>query len=435
MGALGILTTVWDDGGHSFFTHDWYAVAYAAGQSWRPNRDSLADFDRRFSRSWMGDRAILLPRLLRTLNQLAELEPTWRMQDRVLHQRLVPNFGETHCIDTTGWAQTGELAREAQRLASMLERTAFPGSYAAQDQPYWRLVADLYQALADTRFGLLQMNADYREAAEISASDSAAARDLMKGIFVEGLRLSDQWGQLRKNLESLWLMENRAYALDSIAAPYAERQQRLRRLAGGLLVMSTANDPKDGSAWLPPRQIGLEVVPLDRPYFTQWMISAPFLPAEMPYQAPAFLADRGHTGSLLPDPGAYYRFPGGRRLEWTNYDSPSADWVDFGSAFAPDTSAVVFAYCRIFSPARQSLPATLSYDGRLSLWLDGEPVYEDIDRDNPGGREQSCTLPLEKGVNHLLLRIEGHSYNRRFALSLPEHRMAGYQYKYYLLEE
>ena len=52
-----------------------------------------------------------------------------------------------------------------------------------------------------------------------------------------------------------------------------------------------------------------------------------------------------------------------------------------------------------------------------------------------GGREKECTLPLESGVNHLLLRIEGPPLNRRFSFSLPEHKMRNHKYKYYLLEE
>jgi len=431
LGALGIMATVWDEGGHSFFTHDWYAIAYSAEQSWRPDpQDSIGEFDHRFSRTWMGDRAILLPRLQRTLNQLAALEPTWRMQDEVLYQRLVPNFGEQHSLDTIAWAQVREQAREGRRLAAMLERTADAGSYAARDQPYWRLIADLYLTLADTRFSLLELKRKYQEAAQVSTTDSLAAKELMKGIFVEGLAMSDRWEQLRALFEARWLAENRPHALDSIALPYAERQQRLRRLAGGLLVMSTLNDPKDSTGWLSPRQIGLEVLPLSRTYLTEWMISRS---DEISTVEPAFLTSRGDAPVRFSDPGMFYRLEDGYPLEWSAYRSPAADWVALADALTIDTTAVAYAYCRIDSPDRASVPALIAFDGRLSIWLDGQPVFESAENDDQ--REERCSLPLQKGSNHLLIRLEGPPRKQRFSLSLPEREIRKERHRYYLLEE
>ena len=433
MGALGVMATVWDDGGHAFFSHDWYGIAYAGAQSWHPGGTlSRDDFDRPFSRSLMGDPFLLLPRIVRTLNGLKDLPPTQDMADRVLHQRLIPDPGEPLNVDTSGWAAVRDTAAEALRLAAMLGRTASEGSRAEADLPYWTFIAKLYAALADARFQQFEMKRNYQEAAARFQESPDSTEKLLNAVLKDCLALNDQWDDLESTLKTLWLKENRTYWLEEVSRTYSERKQRLRRMLGSTLVLGSLKDKTDGANWSPPEDLGLGVSPLNYPHLDYWLLAGPAPLRASGILAPDFLVSRGATPGPPPSPTAYYRLPNGQELPWEKHQAPLADWVNLKEHFTVDSNVVAYAYCQLESDENKNLETVLSYDGGITVWLNGNIVFEDEGRENPSGRERSCILPLQSGLNHLLLQLTGGAYPWRFSFGLPATALRNRKFRYAL---
>ena len=92
-GALGILNTVWDDGGKALFSQDWYGVAYSADQSWHVNDESISQFDDRFNLAIYTDRSQSIAGAIQQMTHLTELAPTQEMNESVFWKKLIPQHG------------------------------------------------------------------------------------------------------------------------------------------------------------------------------------------------------------------------------------------------------------------------------------------------------------------------------------------------------
>ncbi|MCG8371981.1 MAG: beta-N-acetylhexosaminidase, partial [Balneolales bacterium] len=81
--VLGMLNTIWDDGGFALFSKDWYGVAYAADQSWTSNPGDKT-YDARFNRVVYGGTNNGFSNTIQTLNELSFLKSTEKMNEDVL---------------------------------------------------------------------------------------------------------------------------------------------------------------------------------------------------------------------------------------------------------------------------------------------------------------------------------------------------------------
>ncbi|MBK5719840.1 family 20 glycosylhydrolase [Dysgonomonas sp. Marseille-P4677] len=82
-GAMGVLNTVWDDGGLHTFDRDWYGIAYGAEHSWNPNDRELSDFDHRLSKAIYESEGQELFSAIHRLTEMCEIEALDNMSEIV----------------------------------------------------------------------------------------------------------------------------------------------------------------------------------------------------------------------------------------------------------------------------------------------------------------------------------------------------------------
>ncbi len=270
-GALGLLNTVWDDGGRAFFSNDWFGVAYGADRSWNPLHADSASFDLRFCAGIYGASGTSFTQAIWKLNELADLEPTDAMTEKVLFERLLPDSGKQTRISVADWKQVGMIANEAAGLL----RTADLRTYA-DDRPFLESICALYSTLSAARFSLLQAADLYAEA--MTATSAPRAREaIIRAIeLVDSTRERESMAQ--STFEKLWLRENHTYALERLSIVHGRRIADLddvkKRLIGALVEY-------DSGESLPPKDaVRLGISPLPGKYFREWLATRP-MPTRM----------------------------------------------------------------------------------------------------------------------------------------------------------
>ncbi len=58
--SMGMVLTVWDDGGSAFFSRDWYGVAYGAEHSWNPNEANISNFMKDLTKQFISINPVIL---------------------------------------------------------------------------------------------------------------------------------------------------------------------------------------------------------------------------------------------------------------------------------------------------------------------------------------------------------------------------------------
>lgn len=82
-GALGILTTLWDDGGRHFFGNNWYNVAIAAEHSWNPQQKLKESFATDFYQGLLQGRSLLFQQFLRQLQEFNNIEGLEKLNNSI----------------------------------------------------------------------------------------------------------------------------------------------------------------------------------------------------------------------------------------------------------------------------------------------------------------------------------------------------------------
>ena len=213
-GVWGMLNTVWDDGGFALFSRDWYGVAYAADQSWHSNFDDDT-YDTRFNRVVYGADGNGLSEAIHSLNELANLKSTEKMNEDIIWAKVVPEKGETVLMNIQDWPKVMEIVEKAERHLQNYTPLIYE-----EDILYIQHIIDLYKFIATSRPGLVKASSNYSEAVSIQDEDRMATR--AKLVEAYGL-ISQAYAnlvELKTRNQYLWSMENRVYALDRVIEKY-----------------------------------------------------------------------------------------------------------------------------------------------------------------------------------------------------------------------
>lgn len=422
-GAMGVLNTVWDDGGRHFFSRDWYAVAYGAEQSWHPNFGEVRDYDRRLSRGEYGMKRPLLPALISTLNEMSTLPPTQGMNNQVMWQQVFPDRGSAIRLNMDGWTEIGNIL---DRADSLLQQMAQSGPLRGE-WPYWRFTVDQYRYLLNLRQTALASAALYRKAAIDRDAYTQARLDSVQQMIT---RLHRQFNTLTDHFTVLWQEENRGYWTDIALGAYHEKQAVLRQV---LERMFTAKSLWMRHAYLPPpRDMRLDIKETGGQYFAYWMITGPFLIDTEAGPHPDFLANMGGESQARPDAGEYFTALDGQTYMWDKYASPRLDQVDLIDYFTPTFKSVAYVYCRLHSPEARMVKATLGSNDGIVVFCNGEKVWEKFEKRSLIPDEDTAWLPLQAGWNHLLLKVDQWKGDWGFSFRLPDETVRNQKYRYYI---
>ncbi len=423
--AIGVLNTVWDDGGRHLFNRDWYGVAYGAEQSWNPNHRELAEYDARLSKGIYGDRDSHLPKLLHTLNQLESLAPTQEMNNQVMWQQLFPEMGESLEINVNGWESVNMILIQADSILRLM-----PEHHYQREKVYWELTLDQYKFLYESRNQVLKAAGWYREASIKRNEESPL---LLDSCITTIRSLHDQFFMLKENFTDLWKSENREYWTDIALNAYEDKLETFQEVVTYLLEAKTG--------WInhrylpPPRDIRMDIRATQGQYFSYWLITGPFEIQDDQGPHPDFLKLMGGETEARPFAGEYFDSPDGARLMWDKYQSRRLDQIDLMDYFSTTYRSVAYTYCRIESPNTQQVRATLGSNDGIVVYCNGEKVFEKYAKRSLIPDEDECMLPLTEGNNHILIKIDQWKGDWGFSFRLPDVTVRNHKYKYQIIPE
>ena len=92
---------------------------------------------------------------------------------------------------------------------------------------------------------------------------------------------------------------------------------------------------------------------------------------------------------------------------WQEVDKTEDGAIDFSKMFPNEKRAVVYAYAEINAPTAQTLVATIGSGNNIQVRLNGEIVLESRLSRKPEADKDTLVLPLRKGLNTILVKMEG----------------------------
>lgn len=424
-GAMGVYCTVWDDGGLHFFSHDWYGLAYNAEQSWRPNREPLDDYDKRFSLAFYGDHANVLPRTLHALNMLTELEPTFEMNSNVFYKQLVPERGNKVSFDPDSWTEVKQWTVRSAEILDGADAELFDG-----DEDYIRFTIDQYAFMADSRVELLAAASAYNRACILQRNKREAALvELDKAaMLIAGLK--ERMDGMAADFLELWDRESREHWRDRAVLDFGRHQDAFAEQQS--LLSSAIAAFKEG-AYLPaPTEIRMDVRAQEGGFFPYWLLAGSFHLDSFDEYPPDFLSPIGGEAHARPFPGMTFTDTTGIDRMWVKYDSPRMGEVDFKSIFEPKITALAYAYCVIESPDKREVTALLGSNDGATVYCNGVEVHHVHGKRSLIPDEDAFAMSLEPGKNYIMIKVEQWKADWGMSFRLKDTKVRNHKNKYYI---
>lgn len=424
-GAIGVYFTVWDDGGLHLFSHDWYGVAYNAEQSWRPNRDPLEQFDRRFSSGIYGDPSNMIPQSLHSLNHLTSLGPTFEMNSNVFYKALVPERGSKVTFDAASWSGVKQWTDTAGAILENKETCRY-----SSDLDVIRYTINQYAFLADSRWELLEAADAYNRASLLQRDDRQSALEELNRAeeLIGALKL--RMDQLSEGFLALWDRENRVYWRDRAALDYgkhqkafADQQDLLNRAIAAF---------REGAYLPPPTEVRLDIRTQEGEFFQYWLLVGSFHLDAFNDYPPDFLGPIGGEAHARPFPGMTFADTTGTERMWIKYDSPKLGEIDFQTIFEPKITAAAYAYCTIESPDKREVTALLGSNDGVTVYCNDIEVHHMHGKRSLIADEDEITLSLEMGKNHIMIKVEQWKGAWGLAFRLKDVEVRNHKQNYYI---
>ncbi|MEM6319054.1 MAG: glycoside hydrolase family 20 zincin-like fold domain-containing protein [Bacteroidota bacterium] len=260
-GAKGVMTTIWDDGGGHLFKKDWYGVAYAADQSWRPNRADFDSFDQRFSKTFYQDEYNRLPTIIAAFQGLKQLNSTQKLQYAFLEEQLLPDFGEAHRLNVKDVAAIAKMVNETQELLKELRQQKVHYSKDNEwqnDLAFWQFFGTHLSTLVTTYQTILEVANTYKKARQLQAKQQSNYSIHLVSNQHKVQDLLKKWTNLKAAYVRLWFQENRLHSLDEATAMFDDKIAALTQL----LTLLTYVENLPSNVPLPtPEAIKLSIAP------------------------------------------------------------------------------------------------------------------------------------------------------------------------------
>ncbi len=427
-GTVGMLCTVWDDGGNAFFPLDWYGVAYAADQSWHLNDDEISTYDMRFDRGIYGNLNGAISKAFRTLIPITDLADTFEMNDLVLWKQIIPERGKSIQLGGSDWMEVRAIASEAKAKLAL----AKPKIYE-EDLPFIQLIIDEYDYMATSRFDLLKAAQLYKNSCFVQNDSREHA--LSDGKKALKLLISCRQGleDLKEFYAELWLVESKRYWLDHLMDQFDEKIADYEHAEK--LLTDALGKFSEGEYLLPPNEIRLDIEEQGGKYFQYWLLCGPFPNVSWVGRETDYLKPIGSEAGASPTPGLFFESEKEGTKYWVKYSSPLNSRVDLSSIYEKKDRVVTYAFCRIYSPTGQMVKASFGSNDGIQIFLNGKRIYKIFAKRSLILDEDKVMLDLKKGRNDMLLKIDQNKGAWGFSFRLPEKIVRSHKYKYYIVEE
>lgn len=412
-GARGVMTTVWDDGGGHFFSKDWYGIAYAADQSWKPANSRQEEFDQRFGTVYYQDEEALFAKCLTVLNKLKDLAPSQELLYAFLSKRILSPIGQSHQIASPGFSELGSLLDQAKDLLTKLEtkRQENGDMLWFDDLDYWQFFIRHLGAILESNQELIELAEKYRAAQKLKSEGNPEYLQSLRSCHHKVSSLLDHWKALKMDYRRLWLKENRNYWLEEASAVFDDKIEDLISLKS---LLSFALQMPQSQGLPDPAAVRLDISQSLHSFFTFWLLADPIpLSAEKEFEKD-YLVELG--GELKARPTPY---------DWLKYQSPYMDKIDLKEINTNNAPYIQYVYCQISSPKEEQIFAEVRSDLPFDFILNGKKSH---------GQKDRILLDLKAGPNQLILKLKIPPNSQQFSMHIPDKEVRNKKQRYRLLE-
>ena len=409
-GALGALTTTWDDWGINFFSNNWYGIAWAAEQSWHSSSGADVGFSARFSSAVYADQKNQIGAAVEKIASLYDFPELQNMEATIFWNSLIPAPGAKGQISLQNWDAIKIRANGIKKNVKQLK----PEFYA-NDILYIQYVCDQIIYMADYRRDLVNAGSSYRGACLEQRNRETSRRKLVTTIRLIS-ELQQRWQALWQRYRYLWRLENRNYWLDNVDAKFKSADDDfadvLRRLDLAL------DDFDKGFPLPPPTRVRLDIRKLEQQFFQTWLLCGSFpnpkkdvnLSSHAPGNCIGFDTDYlkmvGGESGAAPQEGDAITRPDGSVVKWRRHRTKLGAKVDLKNMFDKSERVVAYAYCEIGAPKDLQCTAALGSNDGIKVFLNGAKVFEKHELRFVKIDEDTVKLDLKKGINRLLIKID-----------------------------
>lgn len=423
-GAMGVLNTVWDDGGLHSFDRDWYGVAYGADQSWHPNDESIEQFDTRLAMGVYGSKNGELFKAIHKLTDMSEIAAIDNMSEIVFWKKIIPERGKYTRYSLADWDEVYEACLEVDSILQNQTAQNYIREYKA-----FQIVSDEYKYLAKAKLKLAEASSLYAQACKIQFENPTEAANLLDKGRLNVAQCRMDLFNLQRNFDEIWKSENRDYwnnfAMDpfnKVLSDYTDLLDSYNQSVEYFIQHLPLSAPAD---------IRLDIRELEGSYFTYWLVSPAFdLDGNTNFETD-FLIGMGGEKGASPYPGFSFFNDKGENIKWMKYSSPSSDRVSFEKAIELRNESVSYAFCTLESPERQTVVANFGSAGAVRIFCNGEEVFVKKNSGSLMVDEFECDLNLEPGKNKILLKFEKPSNNEwEFSFRIKDRQISSSKNKY-----
>ena len=164
---------------------------------------------------------------------------------------------------------------------------------------------------------------------------------------------------------------------------------------------------------------GLDVFILHpkRNYIPEWMLLGPFI-NKRDSDILRYGIDSVYPPEKRINLHASYKGINNQDIRWVPYKTPESGYFSLWDKVNPYEFAITYAYTRVYSPENQKILFFIGSDDGSKVFLNGKEYYRFLDIRVAAPDQDTILLPLKKGWNALLLKLEnnfgGYAFYARF---------------------
>ena len=422
-GAIGVLNTVWDEGGLHTFDRDWYGVAYGAEHSWNPNKKELSDFDTRLSKAIYRSEKGELITAIHKLTEMSEIEALDNMSELVFWKTVIPERGKHIKYSLTDWEDVFEACLEVDSILSNPTALNYTREYKA-----FGMVTAEYKYLAKAKLKLAEAASLYVEAIDIQRQDKIKTKTLLDKVYANITECRNDLAKVQKDYDTIWKAENREYWNNFEMEPFNQLLTDYNDIISSL--DKSVGYFEQGLPLIAPADIRLDIRELKNSYFTYWLISPVFNFENETTFDTDLLKGMGGESTAAPFPGFSFFNDKGENIKWMKYSSSLSDRVSLDIPLDAKGKALSYAYCTLESSEEQIVTASFGFTGKLDIICNGVSVFKKQGSETMITDEYQCKLHLKTGRNRILLKLEKATNNWDFSFRIADAKVSSRKNKY-----
>ncbi|OGU34264.1 MAG: hypothetical protein A2068_09280, partial [Ignavibacteria bacterium GWB2_35_6b] len=428
-GASGLMNCVWDDGGSTLFTNAWYGVSYGADKSWNTKSSDSTNFDERFNKGIYSAENNYLTETIHKLTELAYLEPTDGMFDKILFAKTIPDEGKHTRISLEQWDEVLKIIDDAEKLLEQVKVKNYQG-----DIKYLQYVINLYRSLAYEKMNLIEAAELYNEAENIFKSNPFEARMKILNSLELITYIIESVTGLKDNFEILWLQENHTYALDWTTDKYIAKINDYVDVRNKLF--SSLKKLDSSESILTKEETRLAITKLPGKYFREWMMINPIVKKDEGNNSKIdYLLEMGGEANAEPKVTQEFYYDS-IKYRWGRVVTEYSDIVNLTELFPEENKNVVmYAFANINSAKDTTIKALAGSDDGIEVFINGKSVLQNSSDGKLIPDAFSFSLPLKKGKNNLLLKITQTDGEWGFTFRLPDSEVRNSKNRYRIVDQ